>query len=30
MSRAVTDYKGMKAMMRIILIGVSLAVLSYM
>ena len=28
MSRAVTDYKGMKAMMRIILIGVSLAVLS--
>ena len=28
MSRAVTDYKGMKAMMRIILIGVSLAVLA--
>ena len=28
MSRAVTDYEGMKAMMRIILIGVSLAVLS--
>ena len=28
MSRAVTYYKGMKAMMRIILIGVSLAVLS--